>query len=164
MKSPHILLASNNPYKLTKNLKGIISDDSLLNLEFEIKKNVAELFQLGNSHYLFSLSIKKNHWRQKVSRLYYGAYNVRRSINLLHDGSYNTNSDDHKNIKLPTDFPSHAMYSQRIKDLREDRNLADYNHSANESDLLLEIKQAEKVISEFLDYARNYLIKAGVTL
>jgi hypothetical protein len=36
---------------------------------------------------------------------------------------------------MPDDLPNNSTYKRRLVDIREDRNLADYDHSADESDL-----------------------------
>lgn len=62
-----------------------------------------------------------------------------RAIQLYHSGSYNTS--DHKNIHdLTQSLNNVETYKNKLKQLREDRNLADYDHSASEDDLVLHKK------------------------
>jgi hypothetical protein len=86
----------------------------------------------------FSFAARQNNrwWRQKISRLYYGAYNVSRAVRLCVSGEFSDDSTDHKRIgDLPADFPNQALYKNRLNSLRDDRNLCDYDHTARAADL-----------------------------
>ena len=136
LKSPHILLAAGNLNKLKINLVNVIDDTAIHAIEDEINKNVAKLYLLGKSHYSFAIRQNNRSWRQKVSRLYYGAYNASRAVRLCVTGEYSADSGDHKKIgNLPDGFPNRATYSNRLSTLRDDRNLCDYDHTVNCSDL-----------------------------
>lgn len=131
LKEPHVLLASGNARKLIRNLEDILSPLEIKKIEDEVDKNVVSLFLLGLSHYEFALSIGVSEWRQSISRLYYAAYNVKRSVSLKHDGSFSTDSGDHMKIDmLPDGFENLGTYKSRLKSLRDDRNLSDYSHLA----------------------------------
>lgn len=66
-------------------------------------------------------------YRSAVSRYYYAMYHsVRTVVYFVHGG------DDHQEhsalpTKLPTDFPSHSMWLNDLKDARSHRNDADYD-------------------------------------
>jgi hypothetical protein len=136
LKSPHILLAAGNLQKLKLNLVNVIDDNAIKAIEAEICGNAAKLYLLGKQHYVFAIKQNKNAWRQKISRLYYGAYNVSRAVRLCVSGEYSTDAGDHKKIgSLPSDFPNQAIYSNRLTALRDDRNLCDYDHTARCADL-----------------------------
>jgi hypothetical protein len=165
IKEPHLFNAAANPLKMIRNLTGILEDIELNKIRNEIDKNVVGLFRLGEDHFVFARTIRSSEWRQKVSRLYYAAYNVRRSVALKHDGSYTTDSSDHQKVDvLPDTLNNHALYRLKLKNLRDDRNLADYSHLAAESDLLLSVIEAEKVVSELLADAKKFLTDSGITL
>lgn len=150
---------------MLENIRHIIDNSAVAAIEDEIKKNTRELFVLGEEHYNFARQTTKSHWRQRVSRLYYGAYNVRRAIQLSDDGLYSTDSSDHKNIhKLPNSLNNIEIYKNQLKTLREDRNLADYDHSASENDLVFTQDQYEQLITNFIRDARTFLNQKGVTL
>ncbi|RJP19036.1 MAG: hypothetical protein C4527_27900 [Candidatus Omnitrophota bacterium] len=165
LKSPHILLAASNTLQMLENIKQILNQDALNAVQVEIDKNVIELFSLGEAHYLFAKQTDKRYWRQRISRFYYGVYNIRRSIQLHFSGVYTTDISDHKKIDvLPDQFPNASQYRQRLKDLREDRNLADYDHTASENDLLFTQDKWEFLVSAFLADARDFLKGRGITL
>jgi hypothetical protein len=165
VKSPHLLLASSNCNKLFNNIKYILSEDSKRLFEEEINKNVKLLYELGLSHFEFASKIDKKHWRQKISRLYYAAYNLRRAIQLKFDGLYSQDTSDHKNIgSLPDSFPSSSTYKSSFTALRDDRNVCDYDHTATEEDLVLNQVEAETLVRNFLNDSKNFLNKYGVTI
>lgn len=165
IKKPHILLASANPVAMLENIKHIINEDAVLSIKKEIDKNVKELFMLGEEHFLFSTQIPIKFWRQKVSRLYYGIYNVRKSVMLNFQGEYHTDVSDHKNIdKIPDDFPNLNKYKNYLHVLRDDRNLADYDHSATVDDLIIPIKDSEELVKQFIFDARDFLLVRGILL
>lgn len=162
--SPHLLLASSNPQKMLNNLSHILDATAYSAIQSEINKNVKLLFLLGESHYIFAKQIGREHWRQRISRFYYGAYNVRRALNLHESGLYQTDVEDHKNTKLPSGLNNYNTYQFRLKDLREDRNLADYDHIATEADLVHTQSDVESMVTDFINDARVYLVSRGVVL
>ncbi len=83
VKTPHILLAASNTRKMLENLRNVLDVGACDAIEQEINKNVISLFELGEEHFRFAQGIERRVWRQRMSRLYYGAYNVRRAI-VLH--------------------------------------------------------------------------------
>ncbi|KAG8149421.1 HEPN domain-containing protein [Burkholderia catarinensis] len=65
--------------------------------------------------------------RTVVSRAYYAMYHALRAATFLSHGG-----DDHEQhtvlpSKLPTDFPSQAIWQNRLKNARLERNRADYD-------------------------------------
>lgn len=160
---PHVLLASSNPVKLIKNLRSILGKAQLKKIDDAVCAEAKALFLLGKSHFDFSNSIPPAEWRQVVSRLYYAAYNVKRSISLRHDGSFSTESKDHERIdQLPSALANSAVYGAKLRTLREDRNLADYSHLAKESDLVIAVPDARVLVTNFLADAKTYLNSNGV--
>ena len=128
---PHILAASSNVRRMKTQLAGVLSGTALDAIEAAITENVVALYRLGKSHYFFG----KRQPKRAVSRMYYGAHNWRRAVSLAHDGSYSKETADHK-TGLPDNFPHKARFDARIRDLREDRNLADYDHIRSLPDLI----------------------------
>lgn len=165
LKEPHVLLASSNPEKLIRNLIGILEQSALDKIRAEIDLNVKLLFQLGETHFRFATSINKSEWRQRISRLYYASYNVRRALILKYNGSYSTDIEDHKKIDdLPDEMNNASTYKSKLKNMREDRNLADYSHTADVADLLIPIDESEDLVREFIKDSKDYLNKYGVAL
>ena len=72
---------------------------------------------------------------------------------------------DHKLIgDFPDDFPSSNRFATELVGLREDRNLADYNHDATENDLLKVPRDVEALVTAFHTEAHKYLTDRGITL
>lgn len=164
-KSPHLLLASANVRRLHSNLVGVLRPAVLAAIEAEIGTNVTQLYALGRYHFLFAKRQHNRDWRQKVSRLYYGAYNVSRAVRLCVQGDYSMDSSDHKKVdNLPDDFPNKNTYANRLNVLREDRNLSDYDHSARSDDLVYRIEDSDEIVGKFLRDARKYLRGRGVNV
>ncbi|MCF9019713.1 MULTISPECIES: hypothetical protein [Pseudomonas syringae group] len=162
---PHILLASANPQRLIKNLSHILSPDQLKLIEVEVNNNVRSLYGLGEAHYEFAIKINKREWRQIVSRLYYAAYNFKRALGLKSDGTYSTDSGDHQKIdQLPKALENAEAYKLQLKNLRDDRNLADYSHSAVEEDLLGATEETTVLVTNFMNDVKAFLIERGVDL
>lgn len=165
LKEPHLFNAGSNPMKVIRNLAGILSAAELDKIRQEIVANAVGLFRLGENHYTFACGLPPAHWRQRVSRFYYGAYNIRRAVALKHDGSFSTDSSDHKNVdSIPNALANASVYKSKLTNLRDDRNLADYNHLAIETDLLIPVADCEILVTEFLRDAKAYLIAEGVAL
>src|SRR4051812_41081540 len=102
LKEPSILLAASNCQRLLRNVEYVLDAAAIKVLQREIDRNVVSLFQLGDGHLRFAKTIPAVEWRQKISRLYYAAYNVRRAVALHFGGHYSTDSTDHKNVgELP---------------------------------------------------------------
>lgn len=165
MKTPHLLLAAGNPRKLKNNLVNVIDLAAISAIEAEICTNVAQLYVLGKHHYSFAVRQNNRWWRQKISRLYYGAYNVSRAVRLCVSGEFSEDPTDHKKIgEIPHDFPNQALYKNRLNSLREDRNLCDYDHTARLADLAVGIDDSITLVEGFLKDARAYLKPRGVTI
>ena len=119
LKAPHVLLASNNVEEMLKNIEPIIGSRATKKIRAEIRKNVVALYRLGLTHLAFANKIGSREWRQKISRLYYAAYNIRRAIYLEFNGNFTTDSSDHKNVnQLPDNFPNKDVLGQSLRDLR----------------------------------------------
>lgn len=165
MKAPHLLRASGNVRKMKENLANVVDANALSAIQEEINRNVVQLFRLGKSHYSFALRQNNRSWRQRVSRLYYAAYNVSRAVRLCANGEFSTEVGDHKKIEsLPDQFPQLNSYSNRLAILREDRNLCDYDHTANMGDLVNSVPDAITLVTDFLEDARVYLLGKGITV
>jgi hypothetical protein len=163
MRSPHLLLAGNNPQKVMLNIRPLISGRSAKSLEDELKRNVRGLFRLGEEHFRFAKGVAPVDWRQRISRAYYGAYNVARAVRLDYDGSYSRDSSDHQKIdQLPAGFPNLATYTNNLRLLRDDRNLCDYDHTALESELVRTPADTLRLVEDFLRDARAYFRGRGI--
>lgn len=165
LSEPHILLASSNHKKLLKNLSGILEPEELQKIENEIIRNCQLLYSLGESHYSFAISLPLTQWRQNISRLYYAAYNFKRSLTLMFDGGFSTDASDHAKIEnLPVTINNSELYKARFKNLRDDRNLCDYSHSAVEADLLSTVEESRRLVTSFRNDVREFLGSQGVDL
>jgi hypothetical protein len=165
MKTPHLLHAGGNARKLKENLVGVVDAAAIAAIQAEIHANVSQLYALGQSHYFFAIRQNNRAWRQKISRLYYGTYNVSRAIRLCVSGEYSTESSDHKKIEsLPGDFPNQNTYANRLRALREDRNLCDYDHTAKITDLVVGMYDSIELAQQFLKDAKSYLNQQGVKI
>jgi len=164
-KSPHILLASSNTRKMLENIRYLLEKDACDAIQDEIDKNVKELFDLGLEHFHFAKQTPSQYWRQRISRFYYGAYNVRRALQLHYSGEYNTDTSDHKKIyEVPNDLPNKEIYKSQLVVIRDDRNIADYDHLASENDLTLTQDEVEKIVTDFIGDVRTFLINRGISL
>jgi hypothetical protein len=165
LKEPHLFNAGSNPVKLIENLSYLFGGNELQILKNEISNNVVLLFNLGLGHLRFARIIARIEWRQRVSRLYYGGYNMRRAITLAHSGAFSTDSSDHKNVsQLPPELVSMEKHKQTLVTLREDRNLADYNHLAQESDLAMLVDDYQALVTEFHNDCQHYLRSKGIVV
>lgn len=102
LKEPHVLLASSNAQKLLRNIAAVIGPDAVKKIQDEIDQNARGLFHLGGNHMAFAAGIPKSEWRQRISRFYYAAYNVKRAVSLKYDGTFSTDPSDHKKL---TSYP-----------------------------------------------------------
>lgn len=165
LREPHILLASGNSKKLMRNLAGVLTNSQLTRIQNAVNKNVILLYRLAEDHRNFALGVSNSEWRQIISRLYYAAYNSRRALTLACDGAFSTDSSDHQRVdSLPDDFQNRNTFSNKIKNLREDRNLCDYSHLAEESDLMISVQEAKTVVVDFMSEVSLYLTAKGVAL
>jgi hypothetical protein len=163
--APHFSNFSSNPLTVIENLQGVLTAGELQKIRNEVRKNCKGLFDLGSSHFAFACTIPVGEWRQRISRLYYAAYNVRRAVGLEFDGSFSQDSSDHKKIEaVPDDFPDVASYNIQFKNLRDDRNLADYSHLAVEGNLVQTADAYQQLVTQFIEHARAYLVGRGVPL
>lgn len=162
---PHLLLASSNPMKMIQNLNHLLSRQELAKLTVELDRNVTALFALGLAHFKFASTLSNNDWRQKISRLYYAVYNVRRAVTLKHSGAFSTDSSDHKNIdQLPDGISNKESHMNKLRDLREDRNLSDYSHLAIAGDLVITPDDALMFATQFIDDCRQFLLQNGLAV
>ncbi len=163
--SPHLLLASSNSMKMIQNLNHLLEQGEIAKLIAELDRNVVALFSLGRSHFVFASRLNDHDWRQKISRLYYAVYNVRRAVSLKHCGVFSTDSSDHKNIdQLPDAIQNRESHRTNLKNLREDRNIADYSHLADISDLVLSTNDALVFATQFIDDCKVFLLQEGVNV
>lgn len=154
-----------NPQKLVGILDGLIEPDQIERIKEQQKFQAQAMFELGVKHYRFAKAQNQSHWRQRVSRFYYGAYNGSKAIRYMVEGSHSTDSSDHKKIgDLPQDFTNRATYSTRLKELRDDRNKCDYDHGAKARDLFITQADAESLTRNFLREAKAYLEERGLEL
>ena len=163
VQTPHLLKAASNVRRMEQNLTGILGDNGRSAIAQEVGRNTLGLLKLSNEHYAFADGLSRANWRQKMSRLYYAAFHARRAIHLFVEGSYSTDVSDHKNVgSFPDDFPNRDTYKTRLVDLRNDRNLADYDHEATEPDLLIPVGDAVSLVRQLLDETRQYLSARGL--
>jgi hypothetical protein len=165
LKPPHFLLAAPNSQRLQQNLSHLLDAAALAALQQEFYRNIAGVYALGQDHLTFAVSLAKGHWRQRISRYYYAAYNIGRSVRLAQDGQYHTDVTDHKRVdSLPDGFPNKAKYTSQFAVLREDRNLCDYDHTVDLADLALSPDDVESLVADFAADAKVFLATKGITV
>ncbi len=165
MKEPHLLRASSNPRRLLRNIRHLLPPASVALIESAIDENVSALYTLGWDHYVFARRLGASSWRHKVSRLYYAAYNVTRSVRLYVEGQYSQEVKDHQRFAdLPDDFPSRLAYANDLPLLRDDRNLCDYDHTATVDELVRSPEDWASFVSHLSKDVRTYLIDRGLKL
>lgn len=161
----HLLKASANYRRMIENIRPYLSEESTGKLEDEFNRNVVQLFRLGEEYFAFAKAVDSAMWRQKVSRFYYAAFFLSRAARLEDAGTYVTDVSDHKHIgDLPDGFVNIATYQNKLKALRDDRNLADYSHDASEGDLTTPTKEIEALVEAFMDHVRAHLKSRGIAL
>ena len=164
MKKVH-LLNLGNPRNVKENLSGILGKPELEKIESEIIANTLALYRLGHRFLSFALRQSPANWRQRVSRLYYAAYNVSRAVRLFVAGEYSQDVKDHQKFdRLPDDFPRKDKYANQLAVLRQDRNMCDYDHTCRSIDLALRTTESTSLVIEFLDDAKSYLTGKGLKL
>jgi len=162
---PHLLLASSNPIKMIQNLNHLLDQQELAKLTAELDRNVVALFSLGLTHFEFASTVSEKYWRQRISRLYYAVYNVRRAVALKNSGAFSTDSSDHKNVdQLPNNISNRESHINNLRNLREDRNLADYSHLAVKTDLIITPDEAGEFASQFIADCRQFLLDNGLAI
>lgn len=161
MRSDHLLQL--NPYKTIRCLSGLVADQEIEKIQKAIDDNVRQLIRLGESHLRFaSAATGQNSWRQRVSRGYYSCYCTSRAIRLAIEGTYSQDPGDHKLVgKLPDGFPQRDIWSNFLTTYRADRNLADYDHTVNESALEHTSQRYVEEARKFVKEVKAYLRKEG---
>lgn len=160
-----LLDASGNTLRLINQVAPLLSADSEASLRSAHDENVRRLYRLGREQYRFARRLSAASWRQAVSRLYYGGYNAVRAVRLAVDGSYSQDASDHRKVgELPDDFPDRVRYGNRLRALRSDRNLCDYDHLAVVADLVELPDGWAALVRELLDAARDYLGDRGIVV
>lgn len=164
VKTPH-LLNLGNARRVKENLSKILDKPALDAIENEIARNAAALYRLGLHHLQFARRQPGAHWRQRISRLYYGAYNISRAVRLFVTGAYASDVKDHQKFdELPDDFPSRERFANQLAVLREDRNTCDYDHASRARDLVLGTRASTLLVKEFASRARDYFKSKGLTI
>ena len=143
----------------------LLAPAALQALDDDIQLNVRQLYLLGRAHFTFAKRLAPRNWRQTVSRSYYAAYNVSKSIRLHVSGTYSSETTDHSRIgDLPGSFPTKSTYANQLAVLRRDRNLSDYDHTVGEADLVLGRTATVELVESFLRDARLFLRGLGVPI
>jgi hypothetical protein len=74
------------------------------------------------------------------------------------NGQYSREVKDHEKVgDLPDDFSDKNTYANRLRLLREDRNLCDYDHTVVEADLGMSSNDAIVLVGGLIAHARGYL-------
>jgi hypothetical protein len=161
VRDDHILVAK-NVRALERALRMFLDTTAQQAFAAEISKHVLELLALGKYHLEFAKLTNATHWRQQISRAYYGSYNCSRAIRLHYDGSYSIEVTDHDKIsRLPPGFPNGAKYETELKVFRSERNTADYDHRAQVSDLIKPPTEWLNLADDFVRDSVAYLRSRG---
>jgi hypothetical protein len=90
---------------------------------------------------------------------------VSRAVRLSESGQYSQKADDHDRVgDLPDHFEGRERFANRLRALRLDRNLCDYDHEADVGDLTTTVDEWTGFAREFVDEAARFLKKKGVRL
>lgn len=163
MKPPHLLLAAPNVYDLRDNLVHLLPPASIQAITAEITANVVAVYRMGEQYLQFAKRLPPAEWRHRVSRYYYAAYAISRSVRFQLDGDWSQSPGEHKNVgAMPNGFPNQNKYTNRLAVLRRDRNLADYDHACTPGDLVIAVADAEALVDEFAKDARTFLGYKGI--
>ncbi len=155
---PHILEATGNIRRVIKNIEQLIGPSATSALNSEIQNNIDQLVNLGKKFIHFAKRLPSQQWRNKVSRAYYGIYNISRAIRLEDSGAYSTDSTDHKKVgDLPKDFASKERFQNLLQMVREDRNLCDYDHTTKISNLAMHPNDTIELAEDFLREAELWI-------
>src|SRR5579863_9485491 len=98
MRPPHILLLNKNVAELKRQLANVLGVRGAGRFDIEVQRNVIQLFALGEEHFDFASRLRSRHWRQIVSRAYYGAYLLSKAIRLAVGGHFSAEVKDHEKI------------------------------------------------------------------
>lgn len=116
-------------------------------------------FRLGKKHLRIArllMRVAPKNWRSVVSRAYYASYNASKAVRYLVNGSVRLDGEDHKHVgDLPDDFPERDSWSAFLTDLRDARNMSDYDPWPET------YRQLPKRPSELLDGARAFVQSAA---
>jgi hypothetical protein len=165
MKTPHLLLAAPNAYDLRDNLVHLLPAPAIAAINSDIAANVVALFRMGEEYFRFAKALPVAEWRHKISRLYYSAYAISRAVRFQLDGAWSKSPGEHKKVgALPRGFPNQSTYANRLTVLREDRNLADYDHACSDAELVISVPDAEALVEQFARDARTFLAYKGITV
>lgn len=165
MSKKGVLGLRRNPREVKAELIPIIGNKAAEKIEADLQRQARALFRLGKGHLTFAKAIDRKNWRQVTSRAYYGAYNMARAVRLMVKGEYSEDVKDHQRFdQLPDDFPTQATYANKFDLLRADRNLADYDHQANERNLSMTIIDAVNLADRFSKDAVAYLSAKGFSV
>ena len=107
----------------------------------------------------------KGHHRLSIARSYYAFYHTARALAFFSEGG--DDQQDHSSVghSIPTDFPDRAIWQNRLKIARLDRNRADYEpYPVNERGFREIAQTTLKHSEEFLALAKGYLKKKGWVL
>lgn len=163
-RKPSILDVPGNPRELQQRLKPFIGKKAASKIEIDLKRQARRLYILGKYHFNFARrQALPRDWRQVVSRAYYAAYSVSRAIRLMETGEFSRDVKDHQRFdRLPNAFRQVAMYSNKLELMRDDRNICDYDHSAQVSDLTSTPPDTLRLVAQFMLDAKAYLLTKGL--
>lgn len=166
-KRPQILELGNHA-KILQVLKHIAGRSNLNWYDARVREAARHWFLLAAQHLRIArrLSSRPRDWRAVVSRSYYAAYNVSRSVRYLVHGFVKFDGSDHTIVgDLPADFPQRASWSTFLVDLRKDRNVADY---APWTGMLSTLSQLPEFsldrVEQFVKESKQYLRARGIKI
>ncbi len=155
-----------NLQKVVSCLGGILLPAEIEKITTELYRNVRQALRLSEGHLRSARGAKTQGmgaWRQVVSRGYYSCYCASRAVRLAKTGVFSTEVDDHKRVgDLPDAFPDHAIWADILTKFRADRNLADYDHTAQPRSLEYSPQQYLTHAGKFLEEVKRYLRSEGI--
>jgi uncharacterized protein (UPF0332 family) len=104
-------------------------------------------------------------YRSSISRYYYSMYHAMRAAAFVFHGG--DDFEEHRTLpgKAPDDLPSQALWSNTLKDAREQRNRADYDpYPKTESAWRRDAEALAAEARRFVGVVRSYLKSKGCRL
>lgn len=166
-KRPHILELGNHA-EVLRLLKKMAGKSKFNWYHDNVRETGRSWFLLAAQHLRVAhrLDGQPRNWRAVVSRSYYAAYNVSRTVRYLVNGFVKFDASDHTIVgDLPKDFPQRALWSTFLVDLRKDRNIADYEPWAGvRATLSQEPRITLDKVKQFTKESKEYLRTKGIKI
>ena len=165
----HLIVELGNHAKIRAILEQYLSPQFFKEYDTAVRNATLRFIRLSEQHLRAAILASKNKklWRTTVSRAYYACYSASRALRYLVTGNISMGEvADHKKIgELPNDFPDRLKWADVLVEMRNDRNLADYQPWSNSLKELAVQPSLTLVLAEnFVREAKKYLKSRGVRI